>query len=314
MLLSPWVPEARLYEGWTTARAQILAPRVRQLVDDLPAPADFDGIETLPSHPYISAVDVFLSLFSDDEIATLDAATLRPLFLPRLAEHLGEARVQAVEHALDSHEGSLSDILPPSVLAEKEWIRSEEPTRPSAVAFRDKLVKKITNADDTWAPVRRWLEEAQFDRDSSLPEFLVDETTLIDGQVLDVLRSGNWAARLFIPLFVAEVLLEMKLFGDEKWRRFGKNGMEVGIELTSSLEWSARILESEYDEMRAMSTEQRIIELAQERHAGILTVSGKLAREARGQGIEVVGWRPRPVDEIGQPANQKSLDNPTSAP
>ena len=154
-MLTPWIWETRLDEGWTTARAQILAPAVRALIGDLPAPPPFlmPRQETPFVHPYLAPAAVLRALFSDDELVNLDPTGLRAALGPRLAARLGPERAGAIAKMNDYQFGPIARTLPDSIAA-ADWWPNKTDWSPLAIAFRE----LVHTAD--WAIVRGWLEQS----------------------------------------------------------------------------------------------------------------------------------------------------------
>lgn len=160
LLRSPWPYESLLYEGWTTARAQILAPRVQASISGLPSRADFAALDA-PEYPqpYATATAILRRLFRDDELLSLDARTFRTTFLARIRSQLGSARAAAVENVLDIAIGPGADMLPAKLKAQDSWpwLTSPEPVRQATYEIFN--AHYSTGIPD-WDPVLVWLDEA----------------------------------------------------------------------------------------------------------------------------------------------------------
>lgn len=114
---------------------------------------------------------------------------------------------------------------------------------------------------------------------------IVDTSALIDGRLVDVCRGGFVEATLVVPRFVLYELQAMADAGDAERRSRGRRGLDVLAALQRSAGVALEVAERDYPDLQAVDA--KLVAMAKERGAGLLTVDGNLARVAEVQGVKV---------------------------
>ncbi|HTJ27159.1 MAG TPA: PIN domain-containing protein [Candidatus Limnocylindria bacterium] len=113
---------------------------------------------------------------------------------------------------------------------------------------------------------------------------LLDTSVIIDGRVLDIVRSGFMEGPLLLPRFVLRELQMIADSGDALKRTRGRRGLDLLTQLqaTTPLE----IVERDYDDIHEVDA--KLVRLARERSARLVTNDYNLNRVAHVEGVSVL--------------------------
>lgn len=113
---------------------------------------------------------------------------------------------------------------------------------------------------------------------------LLDTSVIIDGRVLDIVRSGFMEGPLLLPRFVLRELQMIADSGDALKRTRGRRGLDLLTQLqqTTPLE----IVERDYDD--TSEVDAKLVRLARERGARLVTNDYNLNRVAHVEGVVVL--------------------------
>jgi uncharacterized protein YacL len=115
---------------------------------------------------------------------------------------------------------------------------------------------------------------------------LVDTSALIDGRLVDVCRAGFLDGALLIPKFVLYELQGLADAGDDERRARGRRGLDVLSALQRSSGVALEVSDRDYTEIEAVDA--KLVAMARDYKAGLLTVDGNLGRVAEVQGVKVL--------------------------
>ena len=115
---------------------------------------------------------------------------------------------------------------------------------------------------------------------------LVDTSALIDGRLVDVCRSGFLTGTLVVPRFVLYELQGLADAADEQRRTRGRRGLDVLAALQRSSGVAVEVADRDHPDVE--SVDAKLVAMARERRAGLLTVDGNLGRVAEVQGVKVL--------------------------
>ena len=115
---------------------------------------------------------------------------------------------------------------------------------------------------------------------------LVDTSVLIDGRILDIAATGFIPGRLVIPSFVLEELQRVADAGDAMRRSRGRRGLAVVENLKNSPDVVVEFLDT--DIPGAADVDWRLIKLARQRGAALMTNDFNLNKLARVEGLRVL--------------------------
>lgn len=115
---------------------------------------------------------------------------------------------------------------------------------------------------------------------------VVDTSALIDGRILEVCRAGFLEGSLLLPRFVLYELQGLADAGDETRRDRGQRGLDVlgGLQRASGV--ALEVIDQDYPEIEAVDA--KLVALAREQGAALVTVDANLARVAEVQGVRVL--------------------------
>jgi uncharacterized protein YacL len=115
---------------------------------------------------------------------------------------------------------------------------------------------------------------------------LVDTSTIIDGRIYDIAKTGFIPGRLLIPRFVLNELQYVSDSADNLRRQRGRRGMEVLSELQKDPSIPITITDIDVEGIREV--DDRLVVLARQLNCPILTNDYNLNRIAELQGVSVL--------------------------
>ncbi|MFW5681865.1 MAG: PIN/TRAM domain-containing protein, partial [Phycisphaeraceae bacterium] len=114
---------------------------------------------------------------------------------------------------------------------------------------------------------------------------LLDTSVLIDGRVLDILETGVMQGELMVPRFVLDELQTLADEGDKLKRARGRRGLDMLQKLQDYTGVQTVIDETQ---VTAAGVDHKLIELAEQRQARIMTNDFNLNKVATLRGIDVI--------------------------
>ncbi len=115
---------------------------------------------------------------------------------------------------------------------------------------------------------------------------VVDTSALIDGRIADICETKFLEGTLVIPGFVLKELQEISDSSDSSKRNRGRRGLDILKRLQEIKEASVKIFEKDYPKIEEVDA--KIVKLAEELDARILTADFSLNKVAAVQGILVL--------------------------
>ncbi|HYF35805.1 MAG TPA: PIN domain-containing protein [Prosthecobacter sp.] len=129
----------------------------------------------------------------------------------------------------------------------------------------------------------------RFRRDASEGEpLLLDTNIIIDGRVPQIFQTGFLSGALVIPRFVLDELQRLTESGDPQKVLRGRRGLEVMEKLRTTQGMRVAIHEETSPADRNLPVDARLVTLARELNARLLTNDENLAKVARLRGIVVL--------------------------
>ncbi len=120
----------------------------------------------------------------------------------------------------------------------------------------------------------------------SLPVKVLDTSVIIDGRIEDLVQTGFIEGQLVIPQFVLEELQQIADSADNLRRRKGRRGLDVLRALRNNAELDVQIVDTDFPEISAV--DRKLIQLAKELDADLLTTDFNLNKVAQVEDIEVL--------------------------
>jgi uncharacterized protein YacL len=113
---------------------------------------------------------------------------------------------------------------------------------------------------------------------------LLDTSAIIDGRIVEVRRSGFVSSDLAVPRFVLEELQQLADGADPARRQRGRRGLEMLERLRGGV--GVEVIDTDYADLRGVDS--KLIRLARQRRAAIVTTDYNLNRVASLQGVGVL--------------------------
>jgi uncharacterized protein YacL len=121
---------------------------------------------------------------------------------------------------------------------------------------------------------------------SSAAVRLVDTSAIIDGRLVDVLRTRFLSGALIVPDFVLDELQRVADSGDTLKRSRGRRGLEMVEEMKTLANGRLTVRRGDYPDLEGVDA--KLVRMAQDAGASIITTDFNLNKVARIQGIEVL--------------------------
>ena len=115
---------------------------------------------------------------------------------------------------------------------------------------------------------------------------VVDTSAIIDGRLIDVVRTRFLSGSIVVPAFVLEELHKVADSTDPLKRARGRRGLELIEELKASANGGFSIRTGDYPDVDGV--DGKLVRLAQEIGAAIVTTDFSLNKVAQIQGVEVL--------------------------
>jgi uncharacterized protein YacL len=115
---------------------------------------------------------------------------------------------------------------------------------------------------------------------------LIDTSVIIDGRIVDIAKTGFLSGTLLIPRFVLNELQHIADSADKMRRQRGRRGLEVLASLQKDPRMPTHI--SDIDVEGTREVDDKLVILARQMHAPILTNDFNLNRVADLQGVTIL--------------------------
>lgn len=115
---------------------------------------------------------------------------------------------------------------------------------------------------------------------------LVDSSAIIDGRILDISKTGFIQGELIVPSFILREIQHIADDSNTLRRNRGRRGLEILEELQRESKAPVRMLDVDVENAREV--DHKLIALAKQMNALLLTTDYTLKRTANLQGVEVL--------------------------
>jgi len=115
---------------------------------------------------------------------------------------------------------------------------------------------------------------------------LVDTSAIIDGRIIDIMRTGLIEGSLIVPRFVLDELQKIADSEDSLRRQRGRRGLDILNSLKKEKDGKVEILEKDYKDIAGVDS--KLVELAKEVDGTLITVDYNLNKVARLQGVPIL--------------------------
>ena len=117
-------------------------------------------------------------------------------------------------------------------------------------------------------------------------DVLIDTSAIIDGRVLEIVRTGFLSGKLLVPKFVLTELQNIADSPDDLRRSRGRRGLDILHELRREKVVQVVVIEDDFPS--ELDVDAKMVRLAKKRHVRLMTVDYNLNRVANIQGITVM--------------------------
>lgn len=115
---------------------------------------------------------------------------------------------------------------------------------------------------------------------------ILDTSVIIDGRVGDLVTTGFLEGEILIPEFVLAELQNIADSSDSLRRRKGRRGLEILRQLMEDDSVKIQVVTHDYPSIREV--DRKLIRLAQEEHAVLVTTDYNLNRVAQVEGVSIL--------------------------
>lgn len=120
----------------------------------------------------------------------------------------------------------------------------------------------------------------------TVPNKLLDTSVIIDGRVMDIMAAGFLEGKLIIPTFVIEELQKLSDSADNLKRAKGRRGLDFVQDMHTN--YNSQVVIVDYDYEDVVGVDNKLLRLAKEAEAVIITNDFNLNKVAEIQNIEVL--------------------------
>ncbi len=117
------------------------------------------------------------------------------------------------------------------------------------------------------------------------PSKLLDSSAIVDGRILDVVGTGFLEGEVLVPRFVVEELQHLADSADAEKRVRGRRGLDF-VKRLQNTSGAVRIEDTDYADIDAVDS--KLVRLARDRGAHIVTTDHTLNKVAEIQGVKVL--------------------------
>ncbi|MFH0912267.1 MAG: PIN domain-containing protein [Patescibacteria group bacterium] len=117
-------------------------------------------------------------------------------------------------------------------------------------------------------------------------DILIDTSAIIDGRVLEIVRTGFLSGRLLVPRFVLTELQNIADSADDLRRSRGRRGLDVLGELRKEKGVTVAVIDDDFP--TELEVDAKIIRLAKKRRTRLMTVDYNLNQVAQIQNVMVL--------------------------
>ena len=120
---------------------------------------------------------------------------------------------------------------------------------------------------------------------ATVPPRLIDSSAIIDGRIVDIIRARFLPGQIIIPSFVVDELHRVADSADPEKRQRGRRGLDLVEEIRAAGDQRVQIRPGD---VAGDGVDAKLVTLARDMHACIVTTDYALNKVARIQGIDVL--------------------------
>jgi len=147
------------------------------------------------------------------------------------------------------------------------------------------MTKRWTEVN--WSQLFKRMQRDKHLKNATLPSpKILDTSVIIDGRVLDILKTGFMEGPLIIPAFVLAELQHIADSADELKRNRGRRGLDILKQMQEELDLPVEINDRDFDDVDEVDA--KLIRLGKELGGKVITNDYNLNKVAIVQGVEVL--------------------------
>lgn len=135
-------------------------------------------------------------------------------------------------------------------------------------------------------PKFKFLQSKKSAPSSPIIPKILDTSVIIDGRILDILKTGFVDGPILVPTFVLEELQFISDSSDSLKRNRGRRGLDILGQIQKELNIEVIISDKDYPELHEVDA--KLLKLAQELHGRVVTNDYNLNKVAEVQGVVVL--------------------------
>lgn len=210
----------------------------------------------------IAALFTQLILSAGASLLTLSFSALTYIFLGYLGLQIGNHRYHSGKHL-------------PSLRRHKRRADGEE-------SLLDTVLSEVSEESDDGDEGEEELPAAE----EAVPSKILDTSVIIDGRILDVLKTGFLEGKIVVPSFVLAELRHIADSGDTLRRARGRRGLDVLNRMQKELKTPVAVVEKDYPDVDEVDV--KLLRLCREEGAVVVTNDYNLNKVAGVTGIRVL--------------------------
>lgn len=134
--------------------------------------------------------------------------------------------------------------------------------------------------------IKKWFSKKSLTQQNEAQPKILDTSVIIDGRIVDILKTGFIEGRIVIPVFVLEELRHIADSADGLKRNRGRRGLDILNEIQENLAVQVDIVEKDYKNIKEVDS--KLIKLAEELNGALITNDYNLNKVASFQKMVVL--------------------------
>ena len=134
--------------------------------------------------------------------------------------------------------------------------------------------------------IRKWFSKKGVPQYDEASPKILDTSVIIDGRIVDILKTGFIEGKIVIPVFVLEELRHIADSSDALKRNRGRRGLDVLNEIQENPVVTVEIVEKDYKSIKEVDS--KLIKLAEEFNGSLVTNDYNLNKVASFQKMTVL--------------------------
>ena len=134
--------------------------------------------------------------------------------------------------------------------------------------------------------IKKWFSKKHTSEENELGPKILDTSVIIDGRIVDILKTGFIEGKIVIPVFVLDELRHIADSSDALKRNRGRRGLDILNEMQENPAVQVEIVEKDYKAIKEVDS--KLIKLAEELNGALVTNDYNLNKVASFQKMLVL--------------------------